>query len=316
MKTKRKINLELVLPFLFLLILFIIFSIIIGKTFFNAHNIQTIIDTMIPLCIGAYGMVFVIAQGSIDMSVGSGLAFSATLGAVIAASLGSWSLIPASIIIGAVIGLINGVLVSRLKVSSMMVTLAQLIILRALVVVLSKGEVIFVDPSILNLNKWSVKLIIFAIASIIALFLFQFSKTGFCSKSIGENEVVCDYVGLPTKRIKTIAFILSGAFAGLVAVMTIAKIGGVDPNMGSSFELQVMLAVFVGGIPVNGGSKSIFFKIIIGALLYSILQSGLVLSNVSSEMVELIQGLLLLVMVGIIIKSNSMTFIRKSKEIN
>lgn len=315
MKTKRKVNLELVLPFLFLLILFIIFSIIIGTSFFSVHNMKTIIDTMIPLCIGGYGMIFVIAQGSIDMSVGSGLAFSATLGAIIAASLGNWSLIPASIIIGAVIGLINGLLVSKFKVSSMMVTLAQLIILRALVVVLSKGDVIFVDPSILNLNKWSIKLLLFIIASVIAIFLFEFSKTGFCSKSLGENEVVSEYVGLPTKWIKIMAFILSGTFAGLVAVMTIAKIGGVDPNMGSSFELQVMLALFVGGVPVSGGSKSYIYKIVIGALLYSILQSGLVLCNVSSEIVELIQGLLLLLMVGIIIKTNSMTIAKRSKEI-
>jgi ribose transport system permease protein len=313
MKTKRKIDLELVLPFLFLVLLFIIFSLITGASFFSMHNVQTIVDTMIPLCIGGYGMVFVIAQGSIDMSVGSGVAFSATLGAIIAAQFGNFLLIPAAILIGAVIGLINGVLLSVFKVSSMMVTLAQLIILRALVVVLSKGDVIFVDPSILMLNNWNVKLLLFAVATVIAVFLFEFSKTGFCSKSIGENEVVSDYVGLPTKWIKIVAFILSGAFAGLVAVMTVAKIGGVDPNMGMSYELQVMLAVFVGGIPVSGGSKSQFYKIILGALLYSILQSGLVLCDVSSETVELIQGLLLLIMVGIIIKTNAITLENKSK---
>lgn len=307
MKTKKSVNLELVLPFGFLLLLFIVFSIINGKSFYSGHNIKTIIDTMIPLCISGFGMLFVISQGSIDMSVGSNLAFSAISGAIIASTLGSWSIIPVTIIIGGAVGLINGILVSKFKVSSIMVTLAQLIILRSLVVLLSNGEVIFVNPSIIKLNGWGPKGLLFILAIIVAIFLFEFSKTGFCSKSIGENEVVCNYVGISANWIKIIAFVLSGAFTGLVAVMTVAKIGGVDPNMGSSFELQVMLAVFVGGVPVNGGSKSSIYKVIIGAILFSILQSGLVLCNVSSEMVELIQGLLLLIMVGIILKTNFIT---------
>ncbi|HBI73509.1 MAG TPA: hypothetical protein DEG06_07185 [Lachnospiraceae bacterium] len=311
---KKKINLELVLPFAFLMVLFLIFSIMNGKAFFSIHNIKTIIDTMIPLCIGGYGMVFVISQGSIDMSSGSNLAFSATLGAILAQWLGSFTLLPLCILIGAVVGLINGFLVSRFKVSSMMVTLAQLIILRSLVVVLSNGDVIFVKPSILKLNRWGAKSLIFILATVAAIYLFEFSKMGFASKSMGENEVVCSYVGLKTKWIKTLAFMISGAFAGLAAIMTVARIGGVDPNMGSSFELQVMLAVFVGGVPVSGGSKSGIYKIIIGALLFSILQSGLVLSDVSSEMVELIQGLLLLIMVGVILKANKMTTAKTLKE--
>lgn len=311
---KRKRNMEYILPFGFLLILFIIFSIINGKAFFRMHNVKTILDTMIPLCIGGYGMLFVISQGSIDMSSGSNLAFSATLAAVIAEKVGSFALLPLCILIGAAVGYINGILVSRFKVSSVMATLAQLIILRSLVVVLSKGNVIFVDPSVLKFNRWGAKGLIFIIATIIAIFLFQYTKLGFSSRSIGENEVVCGYVGLKIKRIKTIAYILSGAFAGLAALLTVARIGGVDPNMGQSYELQVMLAVFVGGVPVNGGSKSSIVKIIIGALLFSILQSGLVLLNVKSETVELVQGLLLLIMVAAILKTDKLSRAKIMKE--
>lgn len=304
---KKKLNLEYILPFGFLLLLFIVFSIINGKAFFRMHNIKTIIDTMIPLCIGGYGMLFVIAQGSIDMSNGSNLAFSATFGAILAAQIGSFALLPLCILIGAVVGLINGILVSKFKVSSIMATLAQLIILRSLVVVLTKGKVIYVSPSVLKFNRWGIKGLIFVIATVIAVYIFQYTKSGFSSRSIGENEIVCNYVGLKVKWIKTLAFILSGAFAGLAALLTIAKIGGVDPNMGQSYELQVMLAVFVGGVPVDGGSKSSIIKIIIGALLFSILQSGLVLLNVNSETVELVQGLLLLIMVAAILKANKLS---------
>ncbi|NLJ97385.1 MAG: ABC transporter permease [Clostridiales bacterium] len=312
--TKRKINLEYVLPFGFLIILFIVFSILNGASFFRMYNIRTIVDSMIPLCIGGYGMLFVIAQGSIDMSAGSNLAFSATLGAVLAAKHGSLVILVICILIGAGVGFINGILVSKFKVSSIMATLAQLIILRSLVVILSKGSVIFVSPSILKMNRWGSKGLIFVIATIVAIYLFEYTKLGFSARSIGENEIVCNYVGLKTRRIKTIAYVVAGAFTGLAAVLTISRIGGVDPNMGQSFELQVMLAVFVGGVPVNGGSKSSIVKIIIGALLFSILQSGLVLSNANSETVELIQGLMLIIMVALILKANKMSTVKTSKE--
>lgn len=311
---KRRINLEYVLPFGFLIVLFIVFSILNGRAFFRMHNIRTIVDSMIPLCIGGYGMLFVISQGSIDMSSGSNLAFSSTLGALLAAKFGSITILPLCILIGAGVGFINGTLVSRFKVSSIMATLAQLIILRSLVLVLSKGSVIFVNPSILKYNRWNNKILIFAIATIIAIYLFQYTKLGFSARSIGENEVVCNYVGIKTKWIKTMAYIIAGAFAGLAAILTISRIGGVDPNMGSGFELQVMLAVFVGGVPVNGGSKSSIIKIIIGALLFSILQSGLVLSNANSETVELIQGLMLIIMVAAILKANKMTTTKTMNE--
>ena len=233
---KRKINLEYVLPFGFLLLLFIIFSIINGKAFFRMHNIKTIIDTMIPLCIGGYGMLFVISQGSIDMSAGSNLAFSATLGAILASKLGSITILPLCILIGAAVGFVNGILVSRFKVSSIMATLAQLIVLRSLVVVLSKGNVIFVHPSILKLNRWGAKGIIFILATIVAIYLFQYTKLGFSSRSVGENEIVCNYVGLKTKWIKTIAYIIQVPLRAL-RLFSVSRIGGVDPNMGQAFEL-------------------------------------------------------------------------------
>lgn len=311
---KRKVSTEYILSFGFLLILFIIFSVINGKAFFRWYHVKTILDTMIPLCIGGYGMLFVIAQGSIDMSSGSNLAFSATLAAVIASKIGSFALMPLCILIGAAVGFINGILVSKFKVSSIMATLAQLIILRSLVVVLSKGSVIFVDPSVLKFDSWGIKGLIFVLSTIISIYLFRYTKLGFCTRSIGENEIVCNYVGLKIKWIKILAYVLSGAFAGLAALLTIAKIGGVDPNMGQSFELQVMLGVFVGGVPVNGGSKSSIIKIIIGSLLFSILQSGLVLLNVKSETVELVQGLLLLIMVAAILKADKLSKAKIMKE--
>lgn len=307
MHNKSKRNIGIILPFCFLIILFILFSIINGKAFLNLHNIKTIVDRMIPLCIGGYGLLFVISQGSIDISTGSNLSFTAIFSAIIASKLGNFMLLPACIIVASLVGLVNGLLVSKLKVNSVMATIAQTIVLGSFVVLLTHNKVIYVNPAILKLNQIEYKLFAFLIATFIAVTLFEYTKLGYSSRYIGENEVACEYIGLKTKKIKTLAFVLCGAFVGLSSFLTIAQIGGVSSQMGASFGLQVMMVVYVGGVPVQGGSKSRVIKVIIGALLMSILQSGLVIANVGSEMVELIQGILLMAMVTFMLKADQIS---------
>ena len=130
---------------------------------------------------------------------------------------------------------------------------------------------------------------------------------------MGENEVSCKYAGLKTMRIKTLAFVLCGAFVGVASFLTIPQIGGVTSQMGASYELQIMMAVYVGGVPVQGGSKSRIIKVIIGALLISILKSGLVITNIGSAMEELIQGVLLLAVVSSLLMVDRKTVAEEAK---
>ena len=125
-------------------------------------------------------------------------------------------------------------------------------------------------------------------------YLFEYTKIGYFSRCIGENEVAGTYSGISVKLYKVIAFVLSGIMAGIVGAFTVGRIGGVDPTMGSFFELQVMIALFVGGVPVMGGSGSKFYRLFIGALTLALLENGLTLSKVSSEASELIEGIILI----------------------
>ncbi|MDR1362725.1 MAG: ABC transporter permease [Spirochaetaceae bacterium] len=282
-------------PFIGLLAIIIVFSIISGSKLWTVRNLKTIISTMIPLCIGGMGMIFVAAQGSTDMSQGSLLALAATLGGVFSIHLGFWAFVPGTLLVGLLIGIFNGAMLSRLKVPSLMVTLAMLIALRALVIFFTtSGEEIKIDPRILMLNRESVKYPIFIVLAIIMWYLFDFTKAGFFSKCIGENQVVGQFAGIPVKTYKTLAFALSGLMAGFVGIFSVGRIGGIAPTMGNFFELQVMTAMFVGGVPVTGGASSKFYKVLVGSLMLAFLQNGLTISRVPSEISELIQGLILL----------------------
>ncbi|MDL2236845.1 ABC transporter permease [Christensenellaceae bacterium OttesenSCG-928-K19] len=286
-----------IFPFLGLIVIIIVFSIIAGDKIWTPTNFVGIIALMIPLCIGGSGMIFVAAQGSTDMSQGALVAFAGTLGGIASIYIGFWAFVPVSVGTGILIGIFNGVMVSKCKVSSLMVTLSMLITLRAIVAFVTNGQAFFVDQQILELNKMEIKLPIFICVVALMWYLFEYTKLGFFSKCIGENQTVGKFAGIPVDRYKIAAFALSGAMAGLVGVFTVGSIGGISPQMGSFFELQVMISMFVGGIPVTGGATSRFYKLVVGALMLAFLQNGLTISQVGAEASELIQGLILICVV-------------------
>lgn len=294
MKKEFWTKFEHIFPFTGLILMVIIFSVTSGGKLWSGDNLKTILNAMLPLILGGCGMIFVVAQGGCDISVGSTVAITGTVAALACQSFGFGAYFPAAILLGALVGLFNGVIVSRFKVQSLMVTLALLIALRALVVYITNGSVVYVSDTVLALDDFAVKIPIFLVLVGIMYYLFEYTKIGYFCKAIGENEVAGAYTGIPVKRYKVIAFILSGIMAGIVGALTVSRVGGVDPTMGNFFELEVMIALFVGGVPVTGGSGSKIYRLLIGATTLAVLENGLTLSKVSSEVSELIEGIILI----------------------
>lgn len=294
MKTGFWSKIQKVFPFAGLIVILITFTILAGDKMWTANNLQNVLNIMIPICLGGAGMVFVAAQGSTNMSMGSTLAFSATFAGLASNAWGSWVFVPVALLLGLAIGLFNGVMVAKFKVTSLMVTLAMLIALRAVVSFITNGQAVFLSPQVLVFNKPYIKLPVFIIVMALMWYLFEYTKAGFYSRCIGENEEVGRFAGIQVGRYKILVFVLAGIMSGLVGIFQVGSIGGVSPNMGSFFELQIMTAMFVGGIPVSGGASSKFYKLIVGSLMLAFLQNGLTLTRVSSEISELIQGLILL----------------------
>lgn len=284
-------------PFVGLIVIIVIFTIINQGNMWSATNLLTVISIMIPLCLGGSGMVFVAAQGSTDLSMGSLVALCGTIAGIASMSLGFWAFIVISLAVGIGVGILNGVIVSKCKVSSLMVTLAMLIALRALVAFITNGQVFFVDQQILMLNRMEIKLPIFLGVIALMWYLFEYTKIGYFSRCMGENQTVGKFAGISVAKYQILGFALSGAMAGMIGIFTVGSIGGISPTMGNFLELQVMIAMFVGGVPVTGGVGSKFYKVVVGALMLAFLQNGLTVSRVSAEMSELIQGIILICVV-------------------
>lgn len=307
-KTKRfHITLGDIVPVIAFVIIFAVFAILSKGKLVNSYNMKLLIDQSIQVILLASGMVFVIAQGSIDLSVGVNLGLSAVLGNTVALATGiDWLMFPTAILVGTLVGVLNGFLVAKMKVPSFMVSIAMLMGIRGLVsFIFTKADQKQIPESLKDLNTASVKFTVFIIILIIIFYLLECSRIGRYSKAIGENEETARNVGVPIVKMKWIVFIISGFMAGVAACFSLVMVGGTTPQMGSFAEMKTAMAIFFGGILVTGGHSAKFYKFILGSISITLIVVGLSLIGYSAtEYQETIEGVLLLAILLITILAN------------
>ena len=321
MKKKRNIQLHDIIPFAAFVVIFVFFTIMsynqrTGRfMMLSLNNLQSVLEQTMQTIVVASGSLFVVAQGSTDMSVGVNLALSGVCGVAIGYITGIPALIiPAILIVGTLIGLFNGFVVSKLKVPSFMLTIALLIGIRGLVnYIQTKTGVQNLPESLGFLRNSVVKIILFVIVLIIMAYIFEFTKIGRYSRAIGENENTARYVGVPVSKMKVIAFALSGLMAGVGAVFSLANVGATSQQMGVFLEMRVITAILLGGVLVTGGTSAKFYKILLGSFSIQIIINGLALMNKSDSYIsQSVQGILLLLILGLTAWSGRRT--RKTKK--
>ena len=298
-----KLKFQDIVPFAAFIVIFLFFTIASYNertgtiTMLTARNLSTLLDQTMQTILVACGTLFVVSQGSTDLSVGVNLALSGVIGMWVAHATGiAWLLIPVTLIVGLIVGVFNGVIVSKFKVSSFMLTLAMLIGVRGLVNYLQ----IFTDvqrmpESLAFLSNSTVKVILFVIIVAVMAYVFEFTKVGRYSRAIGENETTAKFVGVPVDKMKIVAFALSGLLAAVAAIFNLATIGSTSNQMGSFLEIRVIMAIYLGGVLVTGGSSAKFYKILLGSFSIQIIVNGLALmGKADAHYSQTVQGILLL----------------------
>jgi ribose transport system permease protein len=300
---KRKPDFQDVVPFIAFFVIFVFFMIASHDErtgafrMLTALNLRTILDQTMLTIVVACGALFVVAQGSIDLSVGVNLALAGVVGMWAAHAAGApFLVIPVSLLVGLAAGVFNGVVVSRFKVPSFMLTLAMLIGIRGLVnYIQTKTQAQRLPDGLLFLNTPAVKTAIFIAIVLVMAYIFEFTKTGRYSRAIGENETAARFVGVPVGKMKIAAFALSGLMAGMGALFYVVTIGSTSQQMGVFLEMRVVMAIFLGGVLVTGGFSARFYKILLGSFSIQIIINGLALINRSDVLVsQSVQGVLLL----------------------
>lgn len=295
-------NLGNVMPFIALGVLFLIFGIASKGAIFQPFNLRSLVENIVPITIGGLGVIFVAAQGCVDLSVGSLMGLAAVIASMLGEALGTWVIIPAALVVGAGVGLLNGFIVAKCKVSSFMTTLAMLFALKGMTnFFLDMSGLIQTPKAIKVLNQTPIKMLILVLAIAVVFYVFEKTKYGRCCKVIGENELTVITVGLPVVKYRIIAYVISGFMAGGVgAVLSLAKLGGPTNTMGAFQEIRIMLAIFLGGVMVTGGMSAKVYKLIVGAFSIIVIENGLILAAAPTEFSEMIQGICLILIVYLI----------------
>ena len=273
----------------------IVFSVIvafINSRFMTTSNILNILRQTSVNAVIATGMTFVILTGGIDLSVGSILGFSGAVAAMMLASgVDSIIAIPVALIVGLVVGALNGVLISKGKLQPFIVTLATMTMLRGATLVFTDGKPIgtgFEANS--KLFAWfgngyvlgiPVPIIVIIVTFLVALFVLTQTKIGRYVYALGGNEEATKLSGISTDKVKIFVYAISGMMAALAGIIITSRLSSAQPTAGSGYELDAIAAVVLGGTSLAGGTGTIVGTMI-GALIIGVLNNALNLMDVSS----------------------------------
>ncbi len=298
---KHKFQVQDVVPVVAFVVILLFFSITSIKNgvvrMLTIQNLTNLISQVTQTIVIASGTLFVVSQGHIDMSVGVNLALSGVIGMWTAHATGiAFLFIPVSLLVGLLLGLYNGVIVSVFKVPSFMQTLAMLIGIRGLVNFIQvKIQTQRLPDALSFMTIPAVKIIMFFVILAIMAYIFEFTNMGRYSRAIGENETAAKFAGIPVRKMKIFAFLLSGLMAGVGAIFSVINLEATTQMMGVFLEMRVIMAIFLGGVLTKGGSSGKFYKILLGSFSIEIIVNGLALNGWgTSYMSQGVQGLLLL----------------------
>ncbi len=292
--SKRKISINALMPVIIFLVITLVASILTRGRVFAPNNLMNIINQSVPYFLAGLGMIFVVAIGGTDITCGSIIGLAGTASVWAGLTIGFWAMFPVAILVGGAVGLVNGVVVSKFKVPSFMCTLAMLLAIRAVLNWWLQSTVYICNDAMRMLDLPGIKIPILILMFVIFSFVFHYTPFGEYIRAIGENELAIEFTGISVRNVKIIAYALSGLLAGVAGIFTVVRLGGASNTMGSGMEMKVMLCMFLASIPVQGGSGTKIYKLVIGVLTYFMLDNSLTLLSGSSNINQLVRGIVLI----------------------
>jgi len=275
--------------------------------FLKLDNLLNIPNQVALVAIMAIGMTMVIIAGGIDLSVGSLVALAAVVaarlirdyhGGVAAGVFDVAACMLAAVVLCGAIGAINGALAAVVRIPPFIVTLAMMSIASGLAFTITRNTISDIPPGTERLMRGSLlgvphpvllMLVLFAVADVV----MKRTTFGRHLYAVGGNRRAAWLCGVPVRRVVLLSYVVSGALAGLVGVLTVSQYSSGMPTIGASYELQVIAAVVVGGTSLSGGQGKMFGTLL-GALLIGVVGNGMNLMDVPSDPQKIVLGLVIL----------------------
>lgn len=288
----------ILLPILLLAVIVIVFTALTGAAFIQVKNINVIIQQAMIVGTVATGACFIFATGNVNIAMGSCTALVATVSCMFYNKTGSIAgMFIVAVLFGIFVMVICALLSTKLNVMVIHVTIVMMTMLRAIQSELVGGVGVTLPFSMTNaVNSVGLPYYIFFGFVIICCILFHFTRVGRHIKMVGANEKSAELTGLQRDTALLIAFIMAGIGAGLAGLLTAYRTGSITQLTSDGLNMDVVLAVVLGGMSVYGGSKSKIYAPLIGAITVSALNNGLLMIGVSSAFVQGVRGILFLML--------------------
>ncbi len=309
-----------------LLVILVLFFGLFTKNFFTLGAFKAIASNLPVLAIVSIGMTFVLLVGGLDLSVGSILGFTAVNvvlfhdvfeRAGIPLVWLPWLVVLCSLVIGVALGLINGLIVTRIGINPVITTLGMMALARGMASWFSLGFEILktgriTDQAFLNLARVylpnaktaiiPITLVYIVVLYGLAIFILKYTRYGRDIYAVGANEYAARLAGINVRRIKFTSYVISGAAAGLAGAILVAQLSLGRDDAGLGIEMEAITAVVLGGVSMAGG-KGNLFGVIIAVVILGVIRNGMVqlqaAIGLSYYWREVVKGLILILAISI-----------------
>lgn len=303
------------MPFAILIVLTVLVG-VIAPEFLSVNTLLTLMGDTATLFVLAAGVTFVIMLGGIDLSIESAASFCSVIVAMTLPTVGYLSFVLGALA-GTLIGLINGLVHTRLKIPSFIATLAAMGVWSGLALVITDVKPIQIEIKNANYLTWIAgksagipnTVIIGLVVLIVCLVIQRYTKFGRYSAAIGAGEAATLASGVNVDRYKLIAFMLSGTLAGLTGVILSGIMSGGSARMADNFLLPTIATVIVGGTAITGGVGSVW-RTVIGALIISVVRVGMQFVGVDVFAQQIVFGIMLVIAVAITIDRSKIPIVK------
>ena len=297
----RKERLTQFLPYAGIVILIILFTALTKGKFIAAENLNLLLNQCFTMVIVIVGATFLYSTGSMDMAIGQVLAVSSlVLTLLFQLEIPLIICLLVGVAVAVVSMCITATARNYLKLNPFIASMCISNVCSGIVSAVSKkGKVVFPYSQAPWLNSPAVKLIVLIALIVIGYLLYNYTAFGKSVKSIGGSMTVARISGIHVEKTIYLVYIAMGITIGIGALFTVARAGVVDPTIGSTMNLNVMVALVLGGFPLSGGANARFSAPIIGSLMVTILTNGLGMLGQASALGYGIKGLLFIIVIAV-----------------
>lgn len=291
-------NIKKLVPFAGLFILMILFAFTTDGKFVALRNIKVLISQSAITMIAATGTVFVMTHNNLDFSLGGAAALCATFSYMITGGDNLILLFLVSVLIGICCGLLTSLIHIKGRIPAFMAGMCIMFAGRGAAEAFVGRHGMFLN-NVSGLSDMKFYLTVFLIVFILEAILYNYTKIGKFQKLIGSNPQAAALSGIAVNKYKTIAFVISGITVGICGFLLMVRLSGATVTTGQNLEIDVLIALSLGGLSMTGGSSSKIRTAVLGTLIYYILSNGLTLWGVPIGMVNIAKAIVFLLTVFI-----------------